>query len=84
MEDLLLVFDEIDDVYSTIGLIWRPIVSFLAAVAVFIATGWAFVTMPIVIEVLAIGLVSAGLLDVLRQRLLNNTGIAIGGAKEPL
>ena len=70
MEDLLLVFDEIDDVYSTLGLVWRPIASFLAAVAVFVATGFVFVAMPVLTEVLAIGLVGTGLLEMLRQRRL--------------
>jgi hypothetical protein len=70
VEDLLLVLDEIDDVYSTIGLLWRPIASFVAAVAVFVATGFLFMAMPVLTEVLAIGLVSTGLIGMLRQRRL--------------
>jgi hypothetical protein len=70
VEDLLLVLDEIDDVYSTLGLLWRPIASFIVAVAVFVATGFLFVAMPVLTEVLAIGLVSVGLLEMLRQRRL--------------
>ena len=75
MEDLLLVFDEIDDVFSTIGLIWRPIASFLGAVALFVATGFVFLTNPLVAEVLAVGLVSLGLLEMLRQRRLSNSSL---------
>lgn len=71
MEDLLLVFDEIDDVFSTVGLIWRPVVSFLVAVALFVATGFVFITFPIAAEMLAVGLVGAGLLEMVRQRRLN-------------
>jgi multisubunit Na+/H+ antiporter MnhG subunit len=71
VEDLLLVFDEIDDVFSTVGLIWRPVVSFLVAVALFVATGFVFITFPIAAEMLAVGLVGAGLLEMVRQRRLN-------------
>jgi hypothetical protein len=73
VENLLLVFDEIDDVFSTVGLIWRPVVSFLVAVALFVATGFVFLTFPIVVEVLAVGLVAAGLFESLRQRRLSQT-----------
>jgi TRAP-type mannitol/chloroaromatic compound transport system permease large subunit len=72
VEDLLLVFDEIDDVFSTVGLIWRPIVSFLAAVALFVATGFVFITFPIAAEMLAVGLVGLGLLEMVRQRRLSH------------
>ena len=75
MEDLLLVIDEIDDLYSTAGLIWRPVVSFLCAVALFVATGFVFLTIPIVAEILAVVLVSLGLLQMLRQR-RNQTAVA--------
>jgi multisubunit Na+/H+ antiporter MnhG subunit len=71
VEDLLLVFDEIDDVFSTVGLIWRPVVSFLVAVALFVATGFVFITFPVTAEMLAVGLVGAGLLEMVRQRRLN-------------
>ena len=71
MENLLLVFDEIDDVFSTIGLVWRPIVSFLMAVCLFVATGFVFYRFPLAAEILAIGLVSVGLFEMFRQRRLN-------------
>ena len=72
MEDFLLVFDEIDDLYSTVGLIWRPIVSFLAVVILFVATGFVFITFPVAGEMLAVGLVGAGLLEMVRQRRINH------------
>jgi hypothetical protein len=68
MENLLLVLDEIDDLFSTLGLVWRPVVSFLSAVAMFVVTGFIFLTIPMAAEILAIALVSLGLLDMLRQR----------------
>jgi len=71
VEDLLLVFDEIDDVFSTVGLIWRPIVSFLVAVSLFVATGFVFITFPTAAEMLVVGLVGWGLLEMVRQRRLN-------------
>jgi len=73
VENLLLVFDEIDDVFSTVGLIWRPIVSFLSAVALFVATGFVFYRFPLAAEILAVGLVGIGLLEMLRQRRLNQS-----------
>jgi hypothetical protein len=74
VEDLLLVLDEIDDVFSTVGLIWRPVVSFLIAVAMFVATGFIFLTFPLAAELLAVALVSLGVLEMLRQRRLNHSG----------
>ena len=71
VEDFLLVFDEIDDLYSTVGLIWRQIVSFLVAVALFIATGFVFITFPTAAEMLVVGLVGLGLLEMVRQRRLS-------------
>jgi hypothetical protein len=76
VEDILLVFDEIDDVFSTVGLLWRPIVSFLAAVALFVATGFIFLTIPLAAEVLAVGLVSLGLLEMLRQRHIGSSNLS--------
>jgi hypothetical protein len=70
VENLLLVFDEIDDLFSTVGLIWRPIVSFLGALATFIATGFVFLSFPLAAEFLAVALVSIGVLEMLRQRRL--------------
>jgi TRAP-type mannitol/chloroaromatic compound transport system permease large subunit len=69
------VFDEIDDVFSTVGLLWRPIVSFLAAVAMFVATGFVFLTNPLAAEMLAVGLVSLGLLEMLRQRHIGSSNL---------
>jgi hypothetical protein len=69
MENLLLVFDEIDDLFSMFGLVWRPIVSFVAAVALFVATGFVFFTFPVTATILAFSLVSVGLLEMVRQRM---------------
>jgi lipopolysaccharide export LptBFGC system permease protein LptF len=69
MENLLLVLDEIDDLFSMFGLIWRPFVSLVFAVALFVATGFIFVTLPKTVEIVAIALVGFGLLDMVRQRL---------------
>lgn len=71
MEDLLLVLDEIDDLYSMAGLIWRPLVSFLCAVALFIATGFVFLAAPFTAEIIAAALVSLGVFEMLRQRRQN-------------
>jgi O-antigen ligase len=82
VENLLLVFDEIDDVFSTVGLIWRPIVSFLVAVALFVATGFVFVTFPVAAEILAVGLVGVGLLETLRQRRANQVDMTVDPIKK--
>jgi multisubunit Na+/H+ antiporter MnhG subunit len=79
VENLLLVFDEIDDLFSTVGLIWRPVASFLAAVALFIATGFVFLTSPLTAELLAVGLVGAGLFEMLRQRHLSQSALRDAG-----
>lgn len=68
MEDLLLVLDEIDDLFSMVGLIWRPVASFLIAVALFIATGFVFVVMPVTVTLVAVALVAVGLFEFVRQR----------------
>ena len=68
MEDLLLVFDELDDVYAMVGLVWRPIVSFLVAVAAFVGTGLLFLKAPIVLTFVAAALLSLGLIDTVRAR----------------
>ena len=85
MEDLLLVLDEIDDVFSTVGLIWRPIASFVAAVAMFVATGFVFISFPLAAELLAVALVSVGLLEMLRQRRLSQIELRASAetAEEP-
>ena len=76
MENLLLVLDEIDDLFSMAGLIWRPVVSFLSAVALFIATGFVFLTIPLTAEIIAVALVSVGLLEMLRKRRLSQAAEA--------
>ena len=76
MENLLLVLDEIDDLFSMAASVWRPVVSFLCAVALFIATGFVFLTIPLTAEIIAVALVSVGLLEMLRQRRLNQAAEA--------
>jgi len=68
MENLLLVLDEIDDLYAMAGLVWRPVVSFLSAVALFLATGFIFLTIPMTAEILALGLIGWGLFEYVRER----------------
>jgi len=68
MENLLLVFDELDDVYAMVGLVWRPIVSFLAAIAAFLATGFLFLKAPFMLTFIAAALLSLGLIDAVRSR----------------
>jgi hypothetical protein len=68
MENLLLVLDEIDDLFSTAALLWRPVASFLAAAALFFATGFFFLTMPMVAGFLALGLIGWGLVEHARER----------------
>jgi len=68
MENLLLVFDELDDVYAMVGLVWRPIISFLAAVAAFLATGFLFLKAPIALTFVAAAFLSLGLIDAVRTR----------------
>ena len=68
MEDLLLVLDEIDDLFAMVGSIWRPVASFLLAVAAFVATGFLFLRVPLLLAFLAATLISLGVLDELRNR----------------
>jgi uncharacterized membrane protein len=68
MENLLLVLDEIDDVFSTLGLIWRPILSFVVAVALFVGTGFVFFSAPWVAEIIGLSLIALGGLEFIRQR----------------
>jgi Flp pilus assembly protein protease CpaA len=68
MEDLLLVLDEIDDVFSMIASKWHSIVSFLAAVALFLFTGFVFLTMPMTAIALAAGLIGWGTYEYVRER----------------
>ncbi len=82
MENLLLVLDEIDDLFSMAGLIWRPVVSFLSAVVLFIATGFVFLTIPLTAEIIAVALVSVGLLEMLRKRRLNQAAEATSDERQ--
>ena len=68
MENLLLVFDEIDDVFSTLGLIWRPILSFVIAAALFVGTGFVFFSAPWLAEAIGAALIAIGGLEFIRQR----------------
>jgi hypothetical protein len=68
MEDFLLVFDELDDVYAMLGLVWRSIVSFLAATAAFVGTGFLFLKAPFILTFVAAALLSLGLIDAIRDR----------------
>lgn len=68
MENLLLILDELDDVYSTLGLIWRPILSFAVAVALFIGTGFLFLRAPWLAEIIGLALILLGGLEFIRQR----------------
>jgi hypothetical protein len=68
MENFLLVLDELDDLYAMAGLVWRPVVSFLAAVLLFVATGFVFYAMPMTVAVLSFVLVAAGIFESIRRR----------------
>ncbi|HTE41088.1 MAG TPA: hypothetical protein VK629_09665 [Steroidobacteraceae bacterium] len=68
MEDLLLVLDEIDDFFAMIAMKWHSIASLVLAVAAFIATGFVFFTAPLAAEVLALGLISWGVFERVRER----------------
>jgi uncharacterized membrane protein YesL len=68
MEDLLLVFDELDDVYAMVGLVWRSVASFLMAVAAFVGTGFLFLKVPVILTFVAAAFLSLGLIDAVRDR----------------
>ena len=68
MEDFLLLFDELDDLVAMVGALWRPVVEFLSAVALFTATGFAFYSMPMVAEAIALVLVVLGVIHTFRER----------------
>jgi hypothetical protein len=68
MENFLLLLDELDDLVAMVGALWRPVVGFLTAVALFVATGMLFYNMPMAAEGLALLLVMLGLLDTFRER----------------
>lgn len=67
MENLLLLLDELDDLVTMVAALWRPVVGFLVAVAVFIATGLVFYSMPMMAEGLALALVIWGLVLTFRE-----------------
>ena len=68
MENFLLLLDELDDLVAMVGALWRPVVGFLTAVALFVATGFVFYSMPMVAEGLALVLVTLGVIDTIRER----------------
>ena len=68
MENFLLLLDEIDDLVAMAGALWRPIASFLIAVVLFFATGFVFYSIPLLAEVIALGLVILGVVDTFRER----------------
>ena len=68
MEDLLLVLDEIDDLFSMVAAKWQSIVSFITALALFAFTGFVFLTIPIAAEILALGLIGWGGFEYMRER----------------
>jgi hypothetical protein len=78
MEDLLLVLDEIDDLFSIVAMKWRSVASFLIATLMFIATGFLFLSMPITVEVIAFALVGLGLVNMVRERRHNHSAASIG------
>ncbi|MBC7983566.1 MAG: hypothetical protein H7Y02_06905 [Candidatus Obscuribacterales bacterium] len=77
MENLLLVLDEIDDVFAMLGLVWRSIFSFLLAIAAFVATGFVFLKIPFVVAFLAVTLLILGGIDELRSRQMSQPAAAI-------
>jgi hypothetical protein len=68
MENFLLLFDELDDLVRMVGAVWRPVVGFLTAVALFVGTGFLFYSMPMAAEGIALVLVTLGVLDTFRER----------------
>jgi hypothetical protein len=68
MENFLLLLDEIDDLVAMAGALWRPVAGFLAAVALFVGTGFVFYNVPLLAEGLALLLVTLGLIDTFRER----------------
>lgn len=68
MENLLLIFDELDDFYAMVGLVWRPILSFLCAAALFVLTGFIFYRMPMTVGLVGASLLTLGLIDAARER----------------
>lgn len=68
MEFLLLWIDDLDDAFGALRHLMPKILGFLAATALFAATGFALVIAPhITLAILAVAL-SASLVEVLRRR----------------
>ncbi len=76
MENLLLVFDELDDLFAMAGSVWRSALSMLLAVAAFVATGFVFLRMPYVVSSIAAVLLILGAIDALRQRRATTSSLA--------
>jgi hypothetical protein len=72
MENLLLIWDEIDDLFSMVGAIWRPIASFALALAAFIATGFVYLYAPLTVAVVAAVLLLVGFAQELKDRRLRS------------
>lgn len=69
MEFMLLWIDELDDAIGALRHLAPKILGFLAAIALFAATGFALVLAPhVALTVLAVAL-SASLLEVIRRKL---------------
>jgi len=68
MEDFLLLFDELDDLVAMVGALWRPIAGFLLAVALFVAIGFVFYSIPMLAEGIALVLVILGVINTFRER----------------
>ena len=60
MEDLLLLLDELDDLCSMAAAVWRPVASFVLAVAAFVAVGWASFQIPTFFICAAVVLLALG------------------------
>jgi ABC-type nitrate/sulfonate/bicarbonate transport system permease component len=72
MEDFLLLFDELDDLVAMAVSLWRPIVGFLVAVALFCLTGFIFYSTPILAEAIALVLVILGVIHTFRESRIDN------------
>lgn len=68
MEDFLLLFDELDDLFAIAGALWRPVASFVIAILLFVATGFVFYSMPMLAEAIAFVLVVLGVISTFRER----------------
>jgi ABC-type transport system involved in cytochrome bd biosynthesis fused ATPase/permease subunit len=68
MENLLLVWDELDDVVSTVRAIWPSIASFLLAVFAFIATGLLSLYAPMLVIGASVLLLVVGYVVGLKDR----------------